>query len=165
MTTHRRGLGLIEAMISLAIVAMLLTAVAAAFRASTDAIQTNDEFFQASQSGRVVLARLLTQVRRGSVDEGSTSTNLRIITDAGQDLAYVYDANTKQITLVTNDDPNDIDHVLARNVTACEFLVEMGTDYNNAQCVKRVTIQLNITVGSNSVFLTDSAALRRNLVY
>ncbi|HEX2973414.1 MAG TPA: prepilin-type N-terminal cleavage/methylation domain-containing protein, partial [Tepidisphaeraceae bacterium] len=46
----RRGLSLVEVMISLVICSLLLTAVATAFRASTMAIEDNDQFFRASQA-------------------------------------------------------------------------------------------------------------------
>ena len=46
----RAGLGMVEAMISLAIAASLLTAVAMAFRASADAVDQNDQFFRATQA-------------------------------------------------------------------------------------------------------------------
>src|SRR5438552_8255528 len=114
---RRRGLGMVEALIALSIAAMLLTAVGVAFNASADAIQMNDNFFRATQAARVSLTRIMTQVRRGSVDDKSTTTNLHIITDTGQDVTYKYVPNLQQILLVTNSDLTDPDYVLARNVT------------------------------------------------
>src|SRR5436190_21986916 len=95
---HRRGLGLVEVMISLASTATLLTAVAAAFRASGDAIDINDHFFKATQSARVSLARMLTQVRRGTPATDTTGTSLHLLTDGGQDVNYDYDATTQTLT-------------------------------------------------------------------
>ncbi len=57
----RKGLSLAEVMISLAISAMLLTAVAAAFTASSEAIEQNDQFFRASQAARVSMNQILTE--------------------------------------------------------------------------------------------------------
>ena len=51
-------------MISLAITTMLLTAIAAAFHSSSQIIKENDEFFRATQAGRVCLNQILTEVRR-----------------------------------------------------------------------------------------------------
>src|SRR5699024_1418792 len=59
-----RGLGLVELLISLAITASLLTAIAAAFSSSASLIDNNDKFFRATQSGRVALHQILTEVRR-----------------------------------------------------------------------------------------------------
>ena len=160
----RRGIGLVEApLMSLVIASVLLTGVAAAFRASADAISINDDFFKASQAARVSLARIMTQVRRGSVDEASTTTSIHLITDTGQDVTYNYDSSSQQINLVAN--ATGTTYTLAHNVTGCQFLIDLGTDYNNAACVSRVTMQVTVQVGDNSVFLTDSAASRRNIVY
>src|SRR5438132_4535315 len=89
---RRAGLGMVEALISLAICAALLTAVAAAFRASADAIEQNDQFFRATQAARVALTRILTQVRRGTPATDSTSSNLHLLTDNGLDVSYHYDS-------------------------------------------------------------------------
>jgi hypothetical protein len=159
----RRGIGLVEALISLAIAAVLLTGVAGAFRVSAEAIDINDQFFRASQAGRVSLNRILTQVRRGSVDEASTSSSLHLITDSNQDLTYSYDSVNQLLDLTVNSTATT--SILAHNVTACQFLIQLGTDYNNAACVSRVTMQITVQVGANSVLLTDSAAPRRNIVY
>jgi len=59
-----RGLSLVEVMISLAITTMLLTAIAAAFHSSSQIIKENDEFFRATQAGRVCLNQILTEIRR-----------------------------------------------------------------------------------------------------
>ena len=161
----RRGLGLVECMISLAIAAMLLTAVAAAFKTSAEAISLNDQFFRATQAGRVSLNRILTQVRRGSVDTHSTSSNLHLITDTGQDLSYTYDSANKQLKLVTNSDTTDPDYVLARNVSQLSFGIQTGTDYAGHVCVSRVSLLITVTIGNNSVVLSGTGAPRRNLSY
>ena len=164
-TTRRAGLGLIECMIALAIASALLTAVAAAFSATTDAMQENDTFFQATHTGRIALNRILTQVRRGLVDENSTSSNLRIITDTGLDVSYRVDAGTKQLMLITNNDTTDPDYVLARHLQNCAFTTQMGTDHEGNPCVARVSIVLSVKVGNNQILLTGSAAPRRNFAF
>ena len=60
----RRGLGMVELMISLAITAMLLVAIAVAFVSSHQVIENNDRFFRATQGARVAMAQMLTEVRR-----------------------------------------------------------------------------------------------------
>src|SRR3982750_3423487 len=59
-----RGLSLIEALISLAIIASLLTAVGMAYNAAADAIQINDQFFRASQAARVSVNYIMAEVRK-----------------------------------------------------------------------------------------------------
>ena len=171
---HRRGLGLAEAMISLTIAATLLTAVSAAFNASSQAMKVNDDFFRSTQAARVSLARILTQVRTGAVDEASTANNLHLITNSGQDLTYMLVAESDpakgpmRLVMVNNTTGQTYD--LARNVTTAigtnsPFAIELGQDYNNAVCVSRVSMGIAVKVGSNEVRLSGSAAPRRNLTY
>src|SRR5438874_12215404 len=81
---RRHGLSLVEALIALAITAMLLTSVAASFHASTAAIEMNDQFYRAQQGARVSMNQILDQVSRcqsGVVDTSS----LDLTTDYGQE--------------------------------------------------------------------------------
>lgn len=163
--TWRKGLGLVEAMIALAITAALLTAVGTAFTSSAQAIKMNDDFFRASQAARVSMEKILSQIRRGAVDEASTSSNLHIITDAGQDISYIPDLANNQILMRTNAITTDPDFVMARNVTACTIDIRAGTDYNNAPCVARVNIEIAVKVGNNEVRLSGAAVPRINMKY
>jgi Tfp pilus assembly protein PilW len=162
--TPRRGLSIVEAMISLVIAATLLTACGMAFVSTAKAMNVNDEFFRATQSARISLVRITAHVRRGAVDEKSTTTNLHVITDTNQDITYKMDATTNQLQMINN--TTGVTYVLARNVqTPTPFSIDLGTDYNNAQCVSRVSVNLLVRVGNNEVRLSGSAAPRRNLVY
>lgn len=159
---RRSGLGLVECMISLAIAVALLAAVAAAFVASSDAINENDEFFRATQCGRVALNRILTQARRGVVSTSSTSSSLRLITDTGSDVTYVYSSGAGTITLVTNSVTTDSDYVLARNLSSAQFDITTGANYAGTTAVTRVSVSLTVVVGNNQVLLSGSATPRRN---
>src|SRR4051812_16805352 len=99
---RRHGLGMVEALISLAIAATLLTAVAAGFVGSAEAINANDRFTRAAQGGRVSLNRILTQVRRGTPANDSTASTLHMITDTGEDITYAYDSTASTLRLITN---------------------------------------------------------------
>ncbi len=160
---------MVEAMISLAIASALLTAVGVAFSSTTQAIRINDEFFRASQASRVSLTRVMHQVRLGIVDEASTATSLHLITNGApvpRDVTYEYDAANKIVKLITNDDLTDAAYfVMARDVTQCKFIVDLGVDYNNSVCVSRVTMNIAVQKGNNEIFLSGSAAPRRTLVY
>jgi hypothetical protein len=162
----RAGLGLVEALISLAIVAMLLTAAGAAFCSSGQAIEVNDEFFRASQAARVSLNRMLTQCRKGTVLTTSASTSLDFNTDLMKDVSYSYDATDKELLFVTNDDLTDPDYVLARNVTACAFSYVHGTNpATGDDCISRIAISITVTVGNNSITLCGSAAPRAMIAF
>jgi type II secretory pathway pseudopilin PulG len=170
-SSRRAGLSLAEVMISLGIAAMLLTASAAAFHASSAVVQSNDEFARATQAARVSLHQILTQVRRGSVQLASGSTWIRLTTFpepgqvAGKDVTYRYLPATGQLVLVTNYSSTDPDYVLASNVQEMVFSIEPGTDYTNAPCVANVTVMIRVRVGDNEVLLSGAAAPRRNLQY
>jgi len=156
----RAGLGIAEACISLAICATLLTAVAAAFRAAGDAVQENDEFFTATQSARVALNRMLTQVRRGTPGNDSTSSNLHLLTDTGMDVNYHYDPVTYQLSLVTSTST-----ILVHDAQQCTFSYTLGTDAAGNSCVAKVTVTIGVAINNNSILLTGSACPRRSLTF
>ena len=163
---RRRGLSIFEVMISLAIVAMLLSAVATAFSASSAVIEANDEFFRASQAARVTMNQLLAEVRR--------SDNIDVFTDRlnvgqpekadgtpGNDVRFRYDSATKRLLFCP--DVNAVplkEYTLSSNVTACKFTADMKAGATPTYPV-RVAIELDVVVGNNQVRLTGSAAPRR----
>lgn len=162
-----------EALISLAICAALLTAVGSALVAASGAVRHNDEFSRATQAARVILTQLEDQIRSGTLDDsvvtdaGGNATQFRLILSdpkaKSPDRTYKYDAANKQLILVTNSYPADADFVLARNVSACRFGIQKGTDASGAPAVTQVGVTLTVTVGKNSVTLSGSAAPRRSL--
>jgi type II secretory pathway pseudopilin PulG len=162
---NRTGLGLVEAMIALAICTVLLTAVAGAFSAASRAITENDEFFQATNTGRVAMNRILTQVRRGSIDSASTATYLHLISDTGIDTTYSYNATTKIMSMIITSNGVAQSYPLARNITSCSFQCQSGTDYAGNPCVARVAVSLTIKVDNNQILLSGSGTPRRNIAY
>jgi len=148
----RRGLSLVECLISLAITASLLTAVAAAFHASTSAIEQNDQFYRASQAARVSLNQILTQVRRcqsGVVDTDS----LEVMTDAGEKRTYAL--NGTDLTMTFTPAGSLVPAKMASNVKSLTF----STDG------KSVTMVITVSVGKNTVTMCGSAFPRRLIVY
>lgn len=165
LRARRRGLGLVEAMVSLAICAALLTAVGMAFNASADAIHENDEFFLATQGGRVALSRILTQARRGTVSTQSTGARLTLITDTGLTQRYDIDLVNKVIKLTTTDTGVETTHVLARTITGGSFAYDTGTNFDGNPCVTRVAITLAVENKNNRIVLSGSAACRAVVDY
>jgi len=150
----RRGLSLVEAIISLAICAMLLTGVAAAYQASTAAIQMNDEFYRASQAARVSLNQILDQVRRcqsGVVD----TTSLDLTTETGDQRTYALSGTDLNMTLIAPGDTTPSTHRLARNIKTLRF----DTDG------KSISMLVTVAIGTNQVTLCGSAYPRRLVVY
>jgi prepilin-type N-terminal cleavage/methylation domain-containing protein len=166
-TTHtRRGLSLVEVMISLAISAMLLTAVAAAFSASSDAIEINDEFFRASQAARVSMNQLITEIRRANaVSVPANNKTLSMITYDNKDRTYTFDSASKKLKLITNDILTDPDYTLAANCTSTTFDVDTYTDGGGIKHVVRVSVTIVVQVGKNQIRLTGSAAPRKEATW
>jgi len=163
---QRPGLSLVEVMISLAIAALLLTGVAAAYSASASAIDMNDRFFRASQAARVSMHQLLTEIRRCQAVQVSSATQVDVITATDQDRSYRFDSTTGKLKLITNESTTDPDYTLASNVTSATFVADSEPDPNTGiNRVVRVTITVTVKIGDNEVRLSGSAAPRRNLVY
>jgi prepilin-type N-terminal cleavage/methylation domain-containing protein len=172
---HRRGLSLVEVMISLAITSMLLTAIAAAFQSSSQVIENNDQFFRATQSARVAINQMLTEVRRcDSIDDAHISTTLLPIlrpaeTRPAHEIMryYKYDAANQRIVIYFQYDDGTFsgEYPLAENIQNFPFTWDMGKDANNADCVSRVSIALDVKVSKNDILLSGSAAPRRSLSY
>ena len=151
---RRRGLGLVELLVSLAIAASLLTAVAAAYAATTSAIQMNDEFFRASQAARVSINQIMAEVRKcqsGIVDYQS----LEISNQMGEKRVYAFDAPNSRLTLSFPDAVVPVTYTLARNVDDVQF-------YTDGQTISMV---VTIEVGKNTVTLCGSAMPRRTITF
>ena len=153
---RRRGLSLVETMISLVITATLLTAVGAAYTGSVHAVQINDQFFRATQTARVSMGQLLAELRQSSIVEVKDATTLNVVTASGMAKTYKYDA-TNQLLLLTITDTFGVttNYTAARNVTALSFAGDSGS----------VTIAVTITAGKNVITLGGSVVPRRMVVY
>lgn len=148
------GLSLVEALLSLSISAMLLTAVGAAYRASAQAIEHNDQFFRASQAARVSINQIMAEVRRCQSGVVS-SDSLELTTSTGAIRTYAYDDTTKQLKVTLHDDIAPTTHAMAKNVESVEFLTDGQT----------IAMTIAVRIGSNQILLNGSAFPRRTLTY
>lgn len=169
----RRGLSLVEVMISLAISTFLLVAVAAAYNASADAVEMNDKFFRATQAGRVTMNQLLTEIRRADSVQ-VFSDHVDVIRPQPSRLpnevyrTFRYRADTKKVTIQIHYDPAKVavpdgpEYSLASNVTLVTFgPAETMTDANNTVITVRVPVTVVVKIGSNEVRLSGSSGPRR----
>jgi prepilin-type N-terminal cleavage/methylation domain-containing protein len=175
----RHGLSLVELMISLAITAMLLTAVAAAYSASASAIEVNERFFRATQAARVSMHQLVTDIRR--CDSVTVADNrievwrpLELLPDDGSELSRIYTYDPVEQKLILNivdvEDNVSPNYVIARNVVAARFVPELRPEVVNGaptgvNIVFRVTIELNVRVDTNTIRLSGSAVPRKAMIY
>lgn len=169
----RRGLSLVEVMISLTISTFLLVAVAAAYNASADAVEMNDRFFRATQAGRVTMNQLLTEIRRADSVQ-VFSDKIDVIRPVQNRLAnetyrtFAYDAANKQMKLQIHYNsppaaaPDSPWYSLARNVELATFgPAEVQKDANNTDVVTRVPVQLVVKIKNNEVRLSGASGPRR----
>jgi Tfp pilus assembly protein PilW len=166
---------LIELLISLAISTSLLVALAAVFHASSSAIELNDSYFRCTQTTRVALDQIVTELRRAdAVKVAPGCDSIQVIRPADQlerDEVYrqfSYDPAGKRITLQIFYAGNRSSPVyeLAANITACTFgPADTGTDSNNAPVALRIPISITCSTAGNSVTLTGAATPRRSLRY
>ena len=183
LSRGRKGLSLPEAMISLAITAMLLVAVATAFSSASQAIEMNDTFFRCTQAARVSMDQLLGEIRNCDSLDMATANTIKIIRPAPgsgpysrqaneSERDFVYDSANKRLTLqifYTGGTSSPV-YELASNVAACAFgPPDMGADYNNAIIPIHVPISVTVQAGvgnvNSSIVLNGSAAPRRAAKY
>jgi prepilin-type N-terminal cleavage/methylation domain-containing protein len=150
-----RGLSLVEVLITVAICGALMTAVAAAFQATSNAIQSSEKFFRAQQTARVVLTQIMAETRRcrsGSVG----SDSFEMVTAAGETREYAYDAANKHITMTPHIGIAPYPtYILARNIAACQF------DTNGDS----MTLTLTVSIDNQSTTLSGSAVPRKTITY
>lgn len=155
----RRGLSLVEAMISLTITSMLLGAMAAAFSASGAAVENNDAFFRSTSAARISILQVMSEVRRCQALT-AFSDHLDMITADNCDRTYKFisspDGNG-QLVLIDNasPDPTTAQHTLASGIASLTF----------ASDTKTVTMTLTTQAGANQVTLSGAAMQRRLLTY
>ena len=155
---HRSAAGftIAECLISLAICALLMTAVAVAFNASLINFRENEEMFQSINNARQALTRMTTQFRTAKiVDAASPATECSLITPTDEDITYEFRAADKKLYLITNGN----EYTLCDNVTAASFTRTLATNGEP----KSVLISLTVQCGSSTRTLSAAAVVRRNL--
>ena len=166
-----RGLSIAEVLLSLAISAMLLVGVAAAYNASANAVDGNDRFFRATQAGRVTMTQLMNEIRKAeSVVVAPTydsiiitrRSDLRVNTEE-QSREFKYSSTARKITLkiyykkadgTTYQSP---DYSLASNVIEAKF----GPAEKVGGVDARVPVTVVIQTGSSTVRLSDTTTVRK----
>jgi Tfp pilus assembly protein PilW len=176
-TAGRRGLSIVEVMISLTICSFLLVAVAAAYNASASAVEMNDRFFRATQAGRVTMNQLLTEIRRADWVACAPTSDSVIVTRPAvnrmpeeDSREYRYDAAAKKITLqifykkadgTTYTGPK---YSLSSNVEWAKFgPADKIKDATGADQDIRIPVTVEVKIGGNQVRLSGSSGPRRML--
>src|SRR5947209_4849420 len=98
----RRGLSLIEVMISTAIAATLLVATGMAWVASTNAVEINDRTARGLQGGSTAVLQMTSAIRRCQAAQ-VYSDHVDLVTFDGHAYTYQYSAAAQQLQFVNND--------------------------------------------------------------
>jgi len=188
---RRRGLGLVELLVSLAISAALLTAVAAATDAAFKSYQVNQEQATLTQRARLSLYRLLTQLRTTKAHQPYTSalvtnfskgqivtdTGVSMFDDSGTQTTYLFDVPSQELRQIRG----GVSHVLLSGVKNFQIKMEPMKSANSVKTgsqtydlLMRATVQVTVatnsktsksseTTGVQTVTVSSSVMPRRNV--
>lgn len=177
MKRRNFGMSLIEVMIGLAIAALMFTAVAMAIQAGARSTTANQDFFAATQAGRLGMSYLLRTIRQSDPEPANPNVDevlstIQLTCDEGAiAVAFSWDQDTGELTM----DRNGKQFVVARHVTAfaCRRQSEQtlvfptpGTDEPPPATWHYANYQVNMTVsiGDQSIRFCESVVPRRALV-
>lgn len=164
----RWGFTLAEVLISMAILAVLLTAVAAAFDASMKNYKDNEAISKTMNTARAALLRITNDIRtaRGAaVNAEHTECDIDKTGDGEADITYRYDAEEEILYLDDYSSGTEKSYVLCEHVTEMQFVGAAMPGRPNQ--VRNVRITMTVTdkdEGANlSRTLAAAAVVRRNL--
>lgn len=169
---RKSGFTIAEMLMALTILAMLLSAVAIAMHASLQNYDENTKIAQLTQTARVVLNRMMSEIRTTDAVD-SASQRVTIIPpqpDPGNltEIEYELDdgvlycrrtvngTRTSEPLIASDDDVQVAGFTVTR---------ETGIDGDEVEYTKSVTVQLDLQSGDNTFSVTASAYPRRNLQY
>lgn len=171
--TARRGLSLVEVIVTLAITAALLTAVAISVNASTKAYQINQQQAALLQNSRIALTRMLATIRGAKLHAPTdatlatnfskgqivTGTGVDMFDDAGVEYVYKYDAPNQRIVAVVN----GVVHPLLEGVVAFDVTLEPMRSATSVRTggawdlLRRATLLIKVQPSSKSMTAVERA--------
>lgn len=162
------GFTIVEVLMSLAILAILMTAVAVAFDASVVNFQTNEGISKTMNTARAALLRMTTELRSAQgvavIGAGGDPNNSQcsLVSNDGRDITYRFAADEKVLYL--DDNAGGASYALCRNVTAASFdrAVIAGSSPAAIRNV-RIVVTIEDDRAKTSQTLAAAAVIRRNL--
>ena len=152
------GFTLVECLMALAISAMLLTALAAAFNASVMNYTENEQMYETINIARQALTRMTSELRTGyAVNPGAADNLCEFFSADGADTRYQFAGG--QLRLQKN---GGAWYVLCDKVTAATFI---KTSTDDGMDSKSVQISLTVQSGDFQRTLTAASVIRRNLPF
>ena len=164
------GFTLLEALLGVALLAILLAAVAAAMHAAMLSYNDNDRVAAVTQSARWALSRMMTEVRTADAVDCSSSQLSIIPPDDGSGLQLIqYTCQNGVLSCSRKVNGVTTTYAMlgqADNVAVQAFAVNKETAQRQGQTYTRsVTARLQIAVGNEAISVTASTAPRRNQDY
>jgi prepilin-type N-terminal cleavage/methylation domain-containing protein len=164
-TPGHRGFTLVEVLLSLAVLAVLLAAVATAVYSSIQSNDQNQQMTAASQTARLLLERMMTQVRSAKAVD---STTLRLTITDPQDVVREYELSGGALLLRLRRPGQTVttEQMLSSTgsvrLSTFSVLRESPAGYPEPEHTRSVTIRMVIKTPDTTLPLTASAAVRRN---
>ncbi len=168
----RQGFTIVEMLMALAILAMLLSAVALAMHASLHNYGENTNIAELTQTARVVLNRMMSEIRTADAID-SASQRVTIIPpqpDPGNVTEIEYELADGVLYCHRTVSTTQTSHILIASngdvqVTGFTITSETGIDGEEVEYTKSVTAKLDLKSGDSTFSVTASACPRRNMQY
>jgi len=172
---RRRGLSLIEILISLAITALLLVATAVAFDAALSSYRVNHDMSLVSMSTRNCLHQMTSTIRSAwndpaidTIDVNGDGTECALVDAAGRVIIYRYDAASQELQVNVDGGANwyvFLDNVEPIAAGEPVFTATAPTAGNfPAGTVGKVEIKFKTSQGQ-AHWSVSAAAVPRNILY
>lgn len=160
----RNGICLVEMLLALAITAVLLLAVGMAFDASFSNYAENQQIVDAQQGARLLMHRIMTQARRSSyLNVTSSGRRIQIeMPDDNYQHIYVYVESERTVQLSRmNLDTLEVE-ALGEVANVTQFTIPSAQWTANPD---RLTLSMTLTHGQNSTTLSTSAVPRSTIAF
>jgi prepilin-type N-terminal cleavage/methylation domain-containing protein len=172
---RRPGFTLVEMLISVVLLAVLLTAIALAMRASLTAYRQNDNSAVLTQTTRALLMRIGREIRTSEAVNYEADDNQLIIlppdNEAGlEQIKYDYDSGAKTLYYDQTIHGSTTRYVLADRsspvqVSSFSTRYEVVQNPQQQYIARRVVVTLGLEMGGQTTTFVCSASPRRNLEF
>ena len=173
MTGPRRTLAftVVEILVALSISAVLLTAIAVAMHAALYSYEQNEESAAATHTARTILDRMSRDIRTAQAVDYSAGVITIIPPDDGSGISEVeYEQVGSELIYRVTKDGTQSSHELISS--ADEFSVgsftiseQTGQDWQGYDCIKSLSLELEVDIGGKSFTFAATASPRRNRVF
>lgn len=166
MIRKHSGMSLVEVLIGLSIGAMMFTAIALAVQVGARSTVANQDFFSATQAGRLGMSYMLRTIRQSdpepaAADADEAASSVALACDGGATaVAFAWDPDTGHLTC----DKNGKEVVLARRVSAFTLRRQSQQASDGTWFYNNYQISMTVTAGDQSIRFSESVVPRRAIL-